>query len=86
MLALPGYLIWYFVLGGKGKAIKAKFQQVGNLRGKTFDQIVAFAGKPVKATNYPGGKMIAIFGHIGYNVTLIFQNGICQGVNNETTF
>ena len=82
-------IVWafkYYGGGGQGRAIQKKFQAAGNLRGKTFEQICRISGKPLKATDYPNGKKVAIFGSNGWNITLIFQNGICQGVSSETSF
>ena len=85
-VALPCWLLYYYGGRGRGNMFRRKFAQMGVLRGRTYQQIVAHAGKPFKETIYPNGLKVAVWGGIGYNVVLKFQNEVCQGVTSETNF
>ena len=80
---LPCYLFWYFLMGGRGKALHKKFQAAGNLKGKKKAEIIAFAGNPSSYANQADGKQLVAFNTDGYGITLIFEGEICQGVAGE---
>ena len=77
------WLFYYYVIGGRGKSVRRKFQQIGEVRGQTFEQLRAQAGKPRSDTNLADGVRIVVWGHTGYYVTLRFRNNICEGVTSE---
>lgn len=87
--AIPIWVMWSFLQSdldkNKSRAIQKSFQEAGNLRGKTFDEIVAIGGQPIHCFDYPDGKRVGIFGHTRYRVVLIFRGGLCEGVNTEIT-
>ena len=85
VVAPPMYVVWLYKLGGKGKAIRAKFQAAGALKGKTVAQINAIGGKPLSMVTQ-GDKQVGTWGHVGYNIVLVFRGGVCEGVNKEVTF
>ena len=79
----PCWLIYYYLIGGRGKVTRRNFQQMGDVRGQTFEQIEAQAGKPRSETNLAEGVRIIVWGHTGYYITLRFRNNVCEGVTSE---
>lgn len=87
-----GAFIGYFVAGltsAKGNLLQQDFIAMGNLAGKTLDEIKAKVGEPnainactVAATGKPGS--LCTWSNSPYSITLLFdENNICLGVNKE---
>lgn len=87
-----GLFIGYFIAGlltAKGNILREDFIAMGNLRGKTLDEITAKVGAPsaitsctVAETGKPGS--LCTWAKSPYSITLLFdENNVCLGVNNE---
>lgn len=87
-----GAFIGYFVAGlvsAKGNLLQKDFIAMGNLAGKTLDEIKAKVGEPnaidactVANTGKPGS--LCTWSSSPYSITLLFdENNICLGVNKE---
>ena len=87
-----GAFIGYFVAGlatAKGNLLQKDFVEMGNLAGKTLDEIKAKVGAPnaiaactVADTGNPG--TLCTWASDPYSITLLFdENNICLGVNRE---
>lgn len=87
-----GAFIGYFVAGltsAKGNLLQQDFIAMGNLAGKTLDEIKAKVGEPnainactVADTGKPGS--LCTWTSAPYSITLLFdENNICLGVNKE---
>ena len=87
-----GAFIGYFVAGltsAKGNLLQQDFISMGNLAGKTLDEIKAKVGEPnainactVADTGKPGS--LCTWTSSPYSITLLFdENNICLGVNKE---
>ena len=88
-----GAFIGYFVAGltsAKGNLLQQDFIAMGNLVGKTLDEIKEKVGDPnainactVANTGKPGS--LCTWASAPYSITLLFdENNICLGVNKET--
>lgn len=86
LLAPIVFFFRWFGGGGQGRSIQKKFQAAGDLRGKTMEQICVIGGQPIRNNVTPDGRQTAVFGGSGWNIELIFENNVCQGVLRETTF
>lgn len=84
MFGVPAYLVWYFLLGGKGKRIRRAFQNAGDLRGKTLAQVQAIAGAPARVVEESGAQVVT-WGDFQYGIALVFRNGVCEGVSREVS-
>jgi len=89
-----GAFIGYFISGlmsAKSTLLQQNFQKLGDLRGKTIDEITSVVGsysefKPCTITdrNNEQGKFY-IWTEDRYSITLLFgADGKCIGVNNES--
>ena len=87
-----GAFVGYFVAGlstAKGNILQADFVAMGNLVGKTLDEIKGKVGNPcainactVAKTGKPG--TLCTWANHPYSITLLFdENNICLGVNQE---
>ena len=87
-----GAFIGYFVAGltsAKGNLLQQDFISMGNLAGKTLDEIKAKVGEPnainactVADTGKPGS--LCTWTSSPYSITLLFdENNTCLGVNKE---
>lgn len=89
-----GCFVGYFVsglLGAKSTLLQKDFQKLGDLRGKTLDEIVSVVGNfssekscNITDRNNEQGK-IYIWTSDKYEIALLFgSDGRCIGVNKET--
>ena len=64
--------------------LRRKFQNMGDLRGKTLAEITAAVGDPIRFVPLPDNKASYSWdaGH-RYHLVLRFQDDICQGVVGE---
>lgn len=77
---------WWFFFGRHTTAanqLQAKFQSLGDMRGKTYDQIVYVVGLP--KTTIGGGEdsVTYIWSVAKYQIALRFKSGVCEGVVSE---
>lgn len=89
-----GTFIGYFVSGlvsAKSSLLQQNFQKLGDLRGKTIDDITSFVGmysgfKPCTITDRDNEQgMFYTWVENNYSITLLFgADGKCIGVNNES--
>ena len=71
--------------------LQNKFAQIGNIQGRTTEEIIAAVGRPNSVSNADGGTTImqwikasAFTG--GFHIALIFdRNGICGGITHQSS-
>jgi len=66
-----------------GKALANKFHELGNLIGKTKEEITVAVGPPqsITALGAIGPGKTHVSWHVtGYHLILIFNNDICEGI------
>lgn len=87
-----GGLILFFIMSAlvrsPGSLLQSKFQSLGTLKGKTYDEIVAKCGTPssVSASVDKEGNQVIIkqWQATSYHIVLLFdENDICLGVSHE---
>ena len=89
------YMIWV-VLGGvllavvisalvkaPGQSLNSRFVALGELKGKTKDQIVAVVGPPNSVSVAGEGKTVCQWMATGYHIALLFDGDTCEGVTHE---
>ena len=65
------------------QAYAKKFADLGEIRGKTKDEIIAGVGPPNAIDPLPDGKQLLQWMNHGYHIALLFEGEICQGVTTE---
>lgn len=89
-----GAFVGYFVAGltqAKGNLLQQDFVAMGNLAGKSLDEIKAKVGEPsamsaCKVAKTDKSGTLYTWAKAPYSITLLFdENNICLGVNQEIT-
>lgn len=71
--------------GAPGRFLQQKFQKLGELKGKTEEEIVAAVGTPQSVSADEDGGKILQWTAAGYHIVLVFDaKGKCAGVSHET--
>ncbi len=90
---LGGLLLFALISVGvraSGMALQQKFVKLGNLQGKTYDEIVSACGLPKSQTSQVStdGKPIQVrqWMATGYHIVLLFdENNICLGISHQAS-
>lgn len=70
--------------------LNAKFISLGNLKGKTYEEIVEIVGPP-KSNSVAGNTRVCVWmtdiaaGAPTYTVSLVFRNGLCESLSEHST-
>ena len=88
VLSGVGGLIYYWVISwgvkASGRALAAKIDSIGTLKGRTKDEIINIAGQPNGVSAMSDGSQLLQWMATGYHIALVFDpHGICQGVSSE---
>ena len=88
-IALIGGLILFAVIAAlvrtPGNLLKQRFGSLGQLPGKTKEEIIAVVGPPNSISAAPGGKTLLQWMAPGYHVALLFEGDACLGITHEFT-
>jgi hypothetical protein len=88
------WIVGAFVIGGilaaiqqaavtsPGRDLHAKFVALGNVVGKTRDEIVASVGEPTSISSIPGGVLLQ-WQATGCHMALKFMGDKCQGYTHQ---
>lgn len=85
---LLGALVLYAIIDASvkapGNALRAKFAELGELKGKTRQQIIAAVGPPNSVSAGAEGRQVIQWIVTSYHVALVFDaDGVCEGVSHE---
>tara|TARA_R110002111_G_scaffold262694_1_gene340241 strand:+ start:194562 stop:194855 length:294 start_codon:yes stop_codon:yes gene_type:complete len=87
VITLFGGLILYAIIGWvvkePGRQLQQKFIKLGDLRGMHKDEIVQKVGPPQSISAVDESTILLQWMATGYLIALIFNEDICQGVNQE---
>lgn len=89
ILAFPigiiiGWWIYYGAPKEKARALQNNFFKLGNLKGMTLEKIEAAVGKP-ESWHQVLNQTLYTWSAGNYRITLIFENGICEGILSESS-
>jgi hypothetical protein len=70
---------WFVTL--QGKELRRKFEALGELKGKTKQEIVAAVGPPNAVSSVAEGKTLCQWMKTGFDIGLIFNGEICEGIS-----
>jgi hypothetical protein len=68
-----------------GRALQKKFATLGNLAGRTKEEIIELVGYPTAITALTEDDSLLQWQAVGYHVALKFNGDICEGVTHEYT-
>lgn len=90
MLSLTtlGGIIFYAIIQASvrasGVSLSKKFVSLGDLRGKTLDEIVSVVGEPNATTALGNGQVLKQWQATGYLIALLFdEKNICLGISSN---
>jgi len=70
---------WFVTLGGK--QLHQKFAAMGDLKGKTKQEIIAAVGNPSAISGTADGKTVCQWMKTGFHIALIFNGEVCEGIS-----
>ena len=76
VMSLFGSGSWFVTLGGK--ELRRKFEALGELTGKTKQEIVAAVGSPSAISGTADGKTLCQWMKTGFHIALIFNGEVCE--------
>jgi hypothetical protein len=83
---LAGYGVWVvvrLVVYGPGLVLQKKFETLGQLPGRTKEEIVAVVGQPNSISTLPDGKTLLQWQQSGYHIALQFSDGRCDSITHQ---
>lgn len=84
---LLGVGIGYLIIDGapkaQARALQDKFVSLGDVRGKTYAQIVAVVGNPKSRSVIDGNVYSCSWNTQKYYITLQFNGDTCEGITSE---
>lgn len=78
-----GAIVIYYMTRYSGDSLGGKFKRLGDLRGLTIQQIIDVTGDPSQSYERGGGERVMAWSAGGYYVSLVFRDGLCQGIEDE---
>ncbi len=85
---IGGFLLYGIIRAiilAPGEVLKQKFRDLGDLRGKSLEEIVAVVGTAQSLSGAADGRTIVQWMSAGYHIALIFDaDAKCEGVSHET--
>jgi hypothetical protein len=86
-IAVIGGLILFAVISAlvraPGNLLQKKFGSLGQLPGKTREEIIAVVGPPNSVSAAGDGKTLLQWMAPGYHVALLFEGEACLGITHE---
>ena len=70
---------WFVNL--QGKELRRKFETLGELKGKTKQEIVAAVGHPSAVSAAADGKTLCQWMKTGFHIVLVFNGDLCEGIS-----
>ncbi len=66
-----------------GRNLNSKFISLGELKGKTKEEITSVVGPPNSISATPEGKTVCQWMATGYHIALLFDGEVCEGITHE---
>lgn len=78
------YAIITAIVKAPGQSLAGRFQSLGNMTGKTKDEIIAVVGPPNSSSAMADGGQLLQWLQAGYHIAIAFDaNGIFVGIQHE---
>ena len=78
-----GLIIYAIISAGvraPGNALGRKFQSLGQMEGKTLDEICAVVGQPISTAAMGNGKTLYQWSATGFHVAILFEGQAFAGI------
>nr|WP_161625499.1 hypothetical protein [Sporomusa ovata] len=80
---LVSSIIKFATMDSEGRELQQKFISLGNMKGKTLEEIVTVVGQPnVVSHGIPGATLYTWSAH-KYSISIVFINGVCEKIASE---
>ncbi len=87
IIAVVGGLVLFGLISAlvkaPGHSLNTKFVQLGELKGKSRQEIEAVVGPPNAVSAIAEGKSVCQWMQTGYHIALLFSGETCEGVTHE---
>jgi hypothetical protein len=68
----------------RSRSLRARFEALGKIPGRTEAEILRHVGKPHKRFKLVGGREVLEWRRINFRVALSFSGGVCEGIEYDT--
>jgi hypothetical protein len=84
VVSLSAAIFLVFLAKPSKKSIPETIKSLGDLRGRTKDDLIAALGSPTASSAVAAGQILLQWMPTGYHIALLFDhNGICLGITHE---
>ena len=86
LIIIGGIVFYAFIhmaVRSQGASLNQKFHSLGDMRGRTMEDIIAVVGPPNSRSTVGNGRVICQWIQSGYHIALIFTDDICDGISHE---
>lgn len=83
LIGLAMFIAIQVVVTGPGLVLHQKFVDLGNLQGKSKDEIIAQVGPPTSISGLPEGKTLLQWQATGCHMALRFDGDLCEGITHQ---
>lgn len=77
------YALQSHAVTSPGRALHQRFVDLGNVMGKSKDEIIAQVGLPTCISSLPDGKTLLQWQVTGCHMALLFNGESCEGITHE---
>jgi hypothetical protein len=84
IILFAGILLYAITSAGvraPGKAMGNKFRSLGDMHGKTLQEIVAVVGDPISTADMGGDKTLYQWAASGFHIALLFSGQTCDSIS-----
>jgi hypothetical protein len=84
--ALVGLGVISLIVKAPGLGLQKKFEDLGELKGLTFQEIENKVGPPGAISAADGGKTVRQWLMTGFHIALVFdEDNICEGISHQSS-
>ena len=77
---LAATILLAFIYTLKSLRLQNRFKRLGVLRGRSLDEVVKYAGKPSHRARLDASREVLEWRRVGFHIALLFNDGVCEGV------
>lgn len=81
-----GVIVYWFItrsVTSPGRAMQRKFVSLGNMKGKSLNQIESVVGRHSSVSEIGNGKVLYQWMATGYHIAIQFDKGICEKITHQ---
>ena len=77
------YFVIQYVVKTPGRLLKANFEKLGNVVGKTKAEIESVVGPAKTVSGQPEGKVLLQWLASGFHIALLMKDDVCEGITHQ---